>query len=80
LEGLELENEGGGGSLGSHIERRMVPEDLMMSTSAMGLGFSKFLGLALEDSGWYKVNPKYYHVTTFGKGAGCGILSSKCVS
>lgn len=31
IEGVEMENQGGSGSLGSHFEHRMVREDLMVS-------------------------------------------------
>jgi len=34
----------------------MVREDLMISSSGKGLGFTEFLALILEDTHWYKVN------------------------
>ena len=33
--GVEMEDEGGAGSAGSHWERRIVPEDIMMGDNGM---------------------------------------------
>lgn len=37
IDGVEMENQGGAGSLGSHFEARMIRDDLMVSHSALNL-------------------------------------------
>jgi len=37
IDGIEMENQGGAGSLGSHFEARMIRDDLMVSHSALNL-------------------------------------------
>ena len=76
LDGPEIEDEGGAGSAGSHFDRRVLPEELMAASggnllSPMTLAF-------LEDTGHYQPNYAAADNLTFGAGAGCGFVTSKC--
>jgi hypothetical protein len=84
LAGVELENNGGQGTAGSHWEARIVDTEVMAGRTSNNLGALSALTLALfEDSGWYL--PNYSVLATFGtprwdwgRGAGCAFLGTKC--
>ncbi len=80
LTGVELENQGGEGSEGSHWEARIMLGDYMISTDYPELVVSDITLAVFEDSGWYGVN--YYTGGLFktGKGEGCNFLQRKCIS
>ena len=79
IEGIELENQGGDGSAGSHWEARIMLGDYMISTDYPEIVISEISLALLEDSGWYYVN--YYTGGLFrhGKGLGCDFLNNKCI-
>ena len=79
IEGIELENQGGDGSVGSHWEARIMLGDYMISTDYPEIVISEISLALLEDTGWYYVN--YYTGGLFrhGKGLGCDFLNNKCV-
>ena len=79
LTGVELENQGGEGSAGSHWEARIMLGDYMISTDYPELVVSDITLAVFEDSGWYGVN--YYTGGLFktGKGEGCNFLQRKCI-
>lgn len=79
IEGVEMENQGGSGSLGSHFEHRMIREDLMVSTADLNLQFTEFLAVLLEETHWYRVNRKYVGRSLIGYKAGCSYIDDKCV-
>jgi hypothetical protein len=54
LTAVELENEGGSGTISSHWERRVLYDDLMSGTTGRNR-YSSLTLAALEDSGWYTV-------------------------
>jgi hypothetical protein len=56
--GVELENQGGNGSEGSHWEARVMLGDYMISTDYPEIVISDITLALFEDSGWYEVN--YY--------------------
>ena len=60
ITGVELEDEGGSGTSGSHWERRIVPEDLMIGTINNLNGLSNFTMSLLEGTGWYKMTRRSY--------------------
>ena len=80
LTGVELENQGGSGSLGSHWEARIMLGDYMISTDYPELVVSDITLAVFEDSGWYNVN--YYTGGLFktGKGEGCNFLQIPCIN
>jgi len=53
IEGMELENQGGSGSLGAHWERTILHNEYMTASSINLAAVSKFTFALLEDSGWY---------------------------
>ncbi len=79
LTGVELENQGGSGSSGSHWEARIMLGDYMISTDYPELVVSDITLAVFEDSGWYNVN--YYTGGLFktGKGEGCNFLQLTCI-
>ena len=80
LEGVEVEDQGGSGSAGSHWEARTMLGDYMISTDYDENVISDItLGL-FADSGWYEVNYYTGGLFRFGKNMGCSFLEEKCVS
>ena len=80
IDGIEMENQGGSGSLGSHFEARMIRDDLMVSHAGLNLQFTEFLAVLLEETHWYRVNRNMVGKSLTGYKAGCAFLEEKCVS
>jgi hypothetical protein len=80
IEGVELENQGGEGSAGSHWEARIMLGDYMISTDYQEIVISEISLALLEDSGWYGVNYYTGGLFRYGKGLGCDFLNTNCVS
>ncbi len=80
IEGIELENQGGDGSVGSHWEARIMLGDYMISIDYPEIVISEISLALLEDSGWYNVNYYTGGLFRYGKGLGCDFLNNKCVS
>jgi hypothetical protein len=77
--GLELENQGGEGTAGSHWDARTMIADYMIGQS-YGEVFISDMTLALfEDSGWYTANYYTGGLFRYGKNQGCGFLQTKCI-
>ncbi len=79
IEGIELENQGGDGSVGSHWEARIMLGDYMISTDYPEIVISEISLALLEDTGWYYVNYYTGGLFRYGKGLGCDFLNNKCV-
>ena len=77
---MELENEGSSGSKGSHWERRILNNEVMVPVLSKSPIFSAITAALYEDSGWYTVDYSYTVSTDFGKNRGCDFLSKKCVN
>jgi len=80
VEGVELEDYGGSGTVGSHWESRILLGEYMNGvTYSEEEVISEFTLALLEDTGFYQV--KYYTggLMQFGKNKGCEFLNSKCV-
>lgn len=75
--GMQLENNGAGGSVGSHWEKTLLYDEYMnpqmLDTKAY---YSKFTFALLEDSGWYEVNYDAVETPYWGRGQGCVMLQS----
>jgi len=80
LEGLELEDQGGAGTAGSHWERRMVYNEYMTGTSSYNPVISNFTLALLEDTGWYKPNYDMAADLEWGKGQKCPFAMQRCTS
>ena len=68
LTGVELENQGGENSIGSHWESRIMIGDYMISQDYPEIVISDISLAVFEDSGWYNVN--YYTGGLFKTGKG----------
>ncbi|KAK7199495.1 major surface protease gp63 [Novymonas esmeraldas] len=75
---LELEDEGGEGSMLSHWKRRSMKDDLMASAFGAGI-YSAITIAAMEDMGFYKGNYSMAEPMMYGRNAGCGLVRKKCV-
>jgi len=82
LDGVELENQGGDGTIGSHLEMRIFYTENMAGyqykyaeKSAITLGI-------LEDSGWYYISDAGWcnaEPVTWAGNAGCNFAKDKCI-
>lgn len=80
LPGLQLENQGGSGSAGSHWESRVMRTELMNPQLVSKNVVYSDLTLALfEDSGWYKPDYAYSASINFGYMKGCDFHNKKCI-
>ncbi|KAK7199338.1 major surface protease gp63 [Novymonas esmeraldas] len=75
---LELEDMGDEGTKLSHWKRRSMKDDLMASTSGASI-YSAITIAAMEDTGFYKGNYAMAEPMMYGRNAGCGLLTDKCV-
>ena len=75
--GMDLEDDGGEGSAGSHWDLRVAMNEYMASRP-MGLANVKsaFTLALLHDSGWYAANFAAADALRWGQSAGCGMLDS----
>ena len=80
IDGVEIENQGGKGSAGSHWEARVMLGDYMISTDYPEIVISDITLALFEDSGWYEVNYYTGGLFRFGKGQGCKFLNSSCIT
>lgn len=78
LIGVELENQGGTGTAGSHWEARVMLSDLMIGVAYDEAVLSEITLAFYEDSGWYKTNSYTGGLFRYGKNQGCDFLSKKC--
>ncbi|KAK7199299.1 major surface protease gp63 [Novymonas esmeraldas] len=75
---LELEDMGGEGTKLSHWKRRSMKDDLMAGITVAGI-YSAITIAAMEDTGFYKGNYSMAEPMMYGRNAGCGLLTEKCV-
>ena len=81
LTGMEIEDQGGSGTAGSHPEKRIFPESYMAGISgASSQHIIDRIALSIfQDSGWYKVtNLNEAGRLSFGRGMGCRVPTHKC--
>ena len=80
IEGVELEDQGGTGTAGSHWEARILLGEYMNGYSyTEEQVISEFTLAVLEDLGYYKANYYTGGLMRFGKHKGCDFLNNKCV-
>ena len=80
IDGIELENYGGGGTVGSHWEARILLGDYMNGYKYEEEEAISELTLAyLEDTGYYKANYYTGGLMRFGKNKGCKFIEDKCI-
>ena len=80
IKGVELENQGLGGSKNNHWDSRILLGELMTSEQYEDeAALSEFTLAFLEDSGWYQVNYYTGGLMRFGKNRGCDFLNEYCI-
>jgi hypothetical protein len=79
LQGIELENQGGQGTMGSHWESRIMLTEYMVGFTYDEATLSEITLAFLEDTGWYKTNYYTGGLFRFGKNAGCSFINNKCI-
>eukprot|EP00299_Pterocystis_sp_00344_P010391 c4631_g1_i1.p1 GENE.c4631_g1_i1~~c4631_g1_i1.p1 ORF type:complete len:636 (-),score=107.27 c4631_g1_i1:102-2009(-) len=80
--GAEMEDGGGSGTVGSHWEKRIFHNELMVGATS-GDSIISPLTLALfADMGWYRVSNTHRAIgsLTWGKGEGCSFVQDRCSS
>lgn len=80
MQGMQLENQGSSGSLGSHWERTLIQNEIMtaqaISTDSV---FTNFTIALLKDTGYYEsVRELPFDKITWGKGRGCSFVNNAC--
>ena len=80
LKGVELEEYGGDGTVGSHWEERILLGEYMIGVIyPIEEVISEFTLALLEDLGYYKANYYTGGLMKYGKNKGCDFLNKKCV-
>ena len=80
IQGVELENQGGSGTAGSHWEARILLGEYMNGYAyTEEQVISEFTLAVLEDSGYYKANYYTGGLMRYGKHKGCKFLTDRCV-
>lgn len=78
---MRLENQGTGGSSGSHWERTILHNDIMTSSAIYHqLSWSYFNLAILKDTGWYIVNETFFEPTFWGYQRGCEFFYKDCLA
>jgi hypothetical protein len=81
---VEMENEGGAGTMGSHWERRILGDEFMTGAQIREAKVSAFTLAVFLDSGWYNLkgfdgSPESIMAVsdklTFGAGDGCRFIN-----
>lgn len=80
LQGVEIEDQGGSGTAGSHWESRVMLGDFMIGESYPENVISEISLALFEDSGWYKVNYYTGGLFRYGKNKGCDFVQKKCIN
>lgn len=75
---IPLEDEGGDGSKGGHLERFVFGVETMVAEDIYTAQFSKITLSLLKDSGWYVIDLSDGDYYTWGKGEGCDLFYRKC--
>ena len=82
LTGMELEDQGGSATAGSHPEKRIFTESYMAGVTTLTDTSFIIDAMALsvfQDSGWYQVkNLDQAGKLSFGRGMGCRVPTHKC--
>ena len=79
LTGVEVENQGGSGTKGSHWEARTMLGEYMIGESYDDAIISDMTLSLFEDSGWYTTNRFTGGLFRHGKNEGCDFLNKKCI-
>eukprot|EP01107_Rhizomastix_libera_P000018 TRINITY_DN10037_c0_g1_i1.p1 TRINITY_DN10037_c0_g1~~TRINITY_DN10037_c0_g1_i1.p1 ORF type:complete len:653 (+),score=114.53 TRINITY_DN10037_c0_g1_i1:35-1960(+) len=78
LDIVEIENDGGSGTAGSHFEKRTFINEIMVGSSSQLPQYSKFTLAVLEETGWYQADYSYADPFGFGYHKGCDFVMKTC--
>lgn len=78
LEGAELENQGGNGTVLAHWEKRVFENEGMTGVFTQNSAFSRLTLALMEDTGWYKVDYSMAEPLYWGKNLGCLFAKNSC--
>ncbi|GET86466.1 GP63, leishmanolysin [Leishmania tarentolae] len=78
LKHLELEDQGGEGSAGSHIKMRNAQDELMAPAAAGGY-YTALTMAIFQDLGFYQADFSKAEAMPWGKDAGCAFFTRKCM-
>ena len=80
IKGVEVEDQGGEGSMLSHWEQRVLLGDYMGAVIYQEeMVISEFTLALLEDSGFYKANYYTGGLMRYGKNKGCDFIEKNCL-
>jgi len=79
IKGVQLENDGGDGTTGSHWDSRYMLGDYMMASDYSDVVLSDISLALFEDTGFYQVNYYTGGLFRFGKNQGCAFIAKKCL-
>jgi Leishmanolysin len=75
MQGIPVEDDGDSGSAGSHWEKIVLGNEVMVANTVANPVVSRFSLKLMEDSGWYQINYEMAEPLFWGKKNGCSILS-----
>lgn len=79
LDGVEIEDQGGSGTAGSHWEKRIFGSEFLVGVSSSVKSYFSRVTLAyFEDTGYYTANYDVADTRFFGYHAGCDFVQKKC--
>ena len=78
LTGVPVEDGGGSGSAGSHWEKIVLGNEVMVANQVANPVVSKFTLKLLEDSGWYQINYNMAEGLMWNKNNGCSVNTGTC--
>mmetsp|Transcript_56892 Transcript_56892/g.130894 ORF Transcript_56892/g.130894 Transcript_56892/m.130894 type:complete len:796 (-) Transcript_56892:190-2577(-) len=79
IDGVPLEDQGGGGVAYAHWERRVALQDILSPIVLAEPMVSGLVLSALDDAGWYQVNYNWAGEMAYGRHAGCAHFSA-CIA
>lgn len=78
LEGAELEDQGGDGTVLTHWEKRLFENEAMTGTHTQNPVYSRITLALMEDTGWYLPNYDMSQSLKWGHNLGCNFAMKSC--
>ncbi|VDP25273.1 unnamed protein product [Schistosoma curassoni] len=78
LDGVDIENEGGQGTFGTHFEKRVVGDETMAGVTGVKTVMSRLTLAFFTDSGWWDVDYSLAEAWYYGKNLGCSFVMESC--
>lgn len=79
LLGVELEDQGGSGTAGSHWDMRIMHSDFMIGKDHNDPIYTAISLALMQDTGWYEVDYTNADLPLYAKGYGCKFIDEKCI-